>query len=155
MVTLGIMLYNYEGKQVSNPKVAGIKFECLRSSKLSISQDILAIIDGANQKIIRFFDIHSGKQMNFSLEHSLEITEVHLNQTDQPTDRKIAFMDINRDLHLSPVHKRDVIKLSAMADSFLWHHHNDILACIADGRLITWYYPNAVYVDKDLMDQCK
>lgn len=64
-------------------------------------------------------------------------------------------MDINRDLHLSPVHKRDVIKLSAMSDSFLWHNHNDILTCIADGRLITWYYPNAVYVDKDLMDMCK
>ena len=39
-----------------------------------------------------------------------------------------------------------------MTDSFLWNDKSDILACIADGRLLTWYYPNAIYVDKDLMD---
>lgn len=64
-------------------------------------------------------------------------------------------MDINKDLHLSPVHKKDVIKLAAMTDSFLWNDKYDILSCISDLRLITWYYPNAIYVDKDLMDLCK
>ena len=44
--------------------------------------------------------------MNFTLEHSLEILEICLNQTESAVDRKIAFMDANRDLHLSPVHKR-------------------------------------------------
>eukprot|EP00339_Tiarina_fusa_P021541 CAMPEP_0117013778 /NCGR_PEP_ID=MMETSP0472-20121206/11302_1 /TAXON_ID=693140 ORGANISM="Tiarina fusus, Strain LIS" /NCGR_SAMPLE_ID=MMETSP0472 /ASSEMBLY_ACC=CAM_ASM_000603 /LENGTH=54 /DNA_ID=CAMNT_0004717175 /DNA_START=88 /DNA_END=252 /DNA_ORIENTATION=- len=42
-----------------------------------------------------------------------------------------------------------------MTDSFLWNEKNDILSAIADGRLLTWYYPNAIYVDKDLMDMCK
>ncbi len=42
-----------------------------------------------------------------------------------------------------------------MTDSFLWNDKHDILSCIADGRLQTWYYPNAIYVDKDLMDLCK
>jgi intraflagellar transport protein 80 len=28
-----------------------------------------------------------------------------------------------------------------------------MLACIADGKLLTWFYPNAVYVDKDLMNK--
>ena len=93
--------------------------------------------------------------MNFTLEHSLEICEIHLNQTENGTERKISFIDANRDLHLSPVHKRDLIKLCAMADSFLWNDKNDILSCIADGRLHVWYYPNAIYVDKDLMDLCK
>jgi len=51
----------------------------------------------------------------------LEVIEVHLNQNDQSAERKIAFMDANRDIHLSPVHKRDVIKLAAMTDSFLWN----------------------------------
>ena len=64
-------------------------------------------------------------------------------------------MDINRDLYLSPVHKKDTIKLSAMTDSFQWNDKHDILVSIADGRLHTWYYPNAIYVDKDLMDLCK
>ena len=93
--------------------------------------------------------------MNFTLEHSLEILEIHLNQTEQASERKILFMDVNRDLHLSPVHKRDMTKLAAMTDSFLWNDKSDIIACVADSRLLTWYYPNAIYVDKDLMDLCK
>jgi len=42
-----------------------------------------------------------------------------------------------------------------MTDSFLWNEKNDILVGISDGRLLAWYYPNAIYVDKDLMDLCK
>ena len=26
-----------------------------------------------------------------------------------------------------------------------------MLACVSDGKLLTWFYPNAIYVDKDLM----
>jgi len=42
-----------------------------------------------------------------------------------------------------------------MTDSFLWNDKNDTLAAIADGRLVSWYYPNAIYVDKDLMESTK
>lgn len=42
-----------------------------------------------------------------------------------------------------------------MTDSFLWNDKNDTLAAVADGRLVAWYYPNAIYVDKDLMEQAK
>lgn len=28
-----------------------------------------------------------------------------------------------------------------------------MLASISDGKLLTWFYPNAVYVDKDLMNK--
>jgi len=28
-----------------------------------------------------------------------------------------------------------------------------MLAAIADGKLVTWFYPNAIYVDKDLMNK--
>ncbi len=55
------MVYNYEGKLISNPKIPGIKFEFINLQRISISQDILAIIDGANPKVIKFFDIVSGK----------------------------------------------------------------------------------------------
>lgn len=45
--------------------------------------------------------------------------------------------------------------MTAMTDSFLWNDRFDILSCIADSRLITWFYPNAIYVDKDIMEQTK
>ena len=28
-----------------------------------------------------------------------------------------------------------------------------MLAALSDGKLLTWFYPNAIYVDKDLMRQ--
>eukprot|EP00351_Strombidinopsis_sp_SopsisLIS2011_P002074 CAMPEP_0116879624 /NCGR_PEP_ID=MMETSP0463-20121206/11438_1 /TAXON_ID=181622 /ORGANISM="Strombidinopsis sp, Strain SopsisLIS2011" /LENGTH=234 /DNA_ID=CAMNT_0004529159 /DNA_START=1451 /DNA_END=2155 /DNA_ORIENTATION=+ len=60
-------------------------------------------------------------------------------------------MDNNKDMFLTMVHKPEMVKICNMVDSFLWNETNDMLACIADGKLNTWFYPNAVYVDKDLM----
>lgn len=36
-------------------------------------------------------------------------------------------------------------------ESAAWNDKGDILTAIADGRLITWYYPNAVAIDRDLL----
>ena len=115
----------------------------------------MAIVDGLKPKTVSFFDIVSGNKLNFTLDHSLEILEIHLNSSESASERKIAFIDANRDFYLSPVHKKDLIKLAAMSESFLWNEKHDILSCISDSRLLTWYYPNAIYVDKDLMDLCK
>jgi intraflagellar transport protein 80 len=42
-----------------------------------------------------------------------------------------------------------------MTDSFLWHEKTDILVAISDDRIYTWYYPNAVYIDRDLLEIVK
>eukprot|EP00752_Nemacystus_decipiens_P011443 g10162.t1 len=36
-------------------------------------------------------------------------------------------------------------------ESAAWSDKSDVLTAIADGRLITWYYPNAVAIDRDLL----
>lgn len=36
-------------------------------------------------------------------------------------------------------------------ESAAWNDKSDVLTAIADGRLITWYYPNAVSIDRDLL----
>lgn len=127
----------------------------MNKKKISISQDILALIDTSNAKIVRFYEVQTGKPTNFFLEHSLDITDINLNKSDIASERKIAFIDSNKDLFLSPTYKRDIIKLAAMTDSFLWNDKNDTLAAVADGRLVAWYYPNAIYVDKELMEAAK
>lgn len=76
-----------------------------------------------------------------------------LNQVEMSSERKMAFIDSNRDMFLSMVHKPEVIKISNMVDSFQWNDNNDMLAALSDGKLKTWFYPNAVYVDKDLMNK--
>lgn len=67
-------------------------------------------------------------------------------------ERKLAFVDQNRDLHITPVHKKDIVKLAAMTDSFLWNEKFDMLCSISDQRFIVWYYPTSVYVDRDLLE---
>ena len=37
----------------------------------------------------------------------------------------------------------------------MWNDGSDMLCAIADGKLNVWYYPNSVYVDKDLLDMSK
>ena len=42
-----------------------------------------------------------------------------------------------------------------MCNSFKWHESADILSATADLRVHCWYYPAAIYVDKELMGLCK
>lgn len=102
-----------------------------------------------------FFEAMTAKPIQFKLEHAMEISEINLNNSESASERKIAFVDSNRDLYITPLHKKDLIKLCSMCDSFIWHDKYDILAALSDGRLYVWFYPNAIYVDKELMDQCK
>ena len=76
-----------------------------------------------------------------------------LNQVDMASERKMIFIDSNRDMFLSMVHKPEVIKISNMVDSFQWNDDNDMLTALSDGKLKTWFYPNAIYVDRDLMNK--
>jgi intraflagellar transport protein 80 len=42
-----------------------------------------------------------------------------------------------------------------MTDSFIWNDKSDILVALSDDRIHTWYYPNAVYIDRDLQSLIK
>lgn len=38
-----------------------------------------------------------------------------------------------------------------MIMSLSWNDNTNMLAALADGKLTVWYYPSAVYVDRDLL----
>lgn len=78
-----------------------------------------------------------------------------MNRTKIASERKIAFVDSNRDLFMNPGHKRKKTKLASMTDSFQWNDKNDVLCAISDSRVITWFYPNAIEVDKEILDMTK
>ena len=40
-----------------------------------------------------------------------------------------------------------------MVQSLRWNSDTNLLGAIADGKFTVWYYPNAVYVDKDLLSK--
>lgn len=69
-----------------------------------------------------------------------------------PSERKMCFIDNNRDMFITMVNnKPELMKIASIVDSFQWNDGNDMLACLSDGKLLTWFYPNAIYVDRDLM----
>ena len=57
-------VYNYEGKMISQPKYQGLRVEFLNKRHISLSGDVLALIDPLAPKIVRLFDILSGKMEN-------------------------------------------------------------------------------------------
>jgi intraflagellar transport protein 80 len=44
-----------------------------------------------------------------------------------------------------------VQKLCTQVDTVAWNDASDLLAVISDSRLFIYYYPHALYVDKDLV----
>lgn len=147
----GIQVYSYEGKSISQPKFAGMHVEFLNSMTISLSTDTLAILDHSDRKTIRSFDINTGKQLPIALTHSLEIYELALSHSGPTEDRKIFFIDRNRDLYLARLSHKDNYKLQAQVDSAAWNDGSEILVAIADAKLLTWSYPNMAYVDRTLL----
>lgn len=148
-------IYNYEGRLISSPKSQGLRVEFLNKNSISISSDVIGIIDTTNSKIIRIFEVSTGQPTNINIENSNEIVAMQLNQTEISNERKLCFIDFNRDMFLTMVNKPEIIKISSMVDSFQWNDNNDMLCALADGKLNCWFYPNAIYVDKDLMEHSK
>jgi len=47
------------------------------------------------------------------------------------------------------------IKLGTMCDSAAWNSETDMLAALVDGKLMVWFYPNVLFIDRDLVNQTK
>lgn len=52
---------------------------------------------------VRFFDSATGKQIGEPVTHNLEICELALNLAGANTERKLVFIDRNRDLYITPI----------------------------------------------------
>ncbi|PIK56093.1 putative intraflagellar transport protein [Apostichopus japonicus] len=152
----GLHLYTYEGRLVSSPKYAGMRPDTLSTLTLSISNDTVAIRDKTDEKLVHLFDSNTGKALESKpLAHKMEVIEVHLDHCGPPAERRLAIIDKNRDLYLSTVRNfgkpAKVVKLGTMIYSLAWNDQTNMLAALQDGKLTVWYYPNAVYVDKELL----
>jgi hypothetical protein len=55
----------------------------MSKKKVALSPDILAVIESTNNKIVRFYEVATGKPLNFTIEHTLPISEINLNQVEQ------------------------------------------------------------------------
>ncbi|XP_062068405.1 intraflagellar transport protein 80 homolog isoform X4 [Lepus europaeus] len=153
----GIYLYSYEGRFISSPKFPGMRTDILNAQTVSLSNDTIAIKDKADEKIIFLFDATTGKPLGDGklLSHKNEILEIALDQKGLTHDRKIAFIDKNRDLYITSVKRfgkeEQIIKLGTMVHTLAWCDTCNILCGLQDTRFTVWYYPNTVYVDRDIL----
>ena len=104
------------------------------------------------------------KALAGSITHKTDIVQFALNQYEtNVVDRRIAIIDRNRDLYITPVQKpskvpilvrpqssrhqvipqsgifRGMYKLQTQVDTMIWNDTSDMLCAIADGRLVVWY----------------
>lgn len=156
----GVQVFSYDGRVMCNPRFPGMRVDFLNRRTLSLSSDTVAVVgkseaaaaSGGDSKVVRIFDAHTGRAVS-TITHNLDIVDIALSQhsTDM-NERKLVFIDQNRDLYITPVVKEHPIKLQTMVDCAIWNDSSDMLAALADGKLVTWMYPAAVFVDKDLVD---
>ncbi|XP_027750673.1 intraflagellar transport protein 80 homolog [Empidonax traillii] len=153
----GLYLYSYEGRLISSPKYPGMRTDILNAQTVSLSNDTLAVKDKADEKVIYIFEALSGKPLGDGkpLTHKTEIVEIALDQKGLTSERKIAFIDKNRDLYITSVKRfgkeQKIVKIGTMVQTLAWNDTSNILCGMQDTRLTVWYYPNSVYVDKDLL----
>lgn len=149
----GIQVYSYEGRLLCNPKFVGLRTEFLNHQSISLSNEIVAIIDkgGGKSHTIRFIDSNTGKQIGEPIIHSMEIVEIVLSQWGGFSERKCAFVDRNGDLNITGISRRENYKLATMVDSIKWNDQTEMLVAISEGKFIVWYYPSLVHIDRDLL----
>ena len=122
----------------------GLRPEFLSADGLSLSSDVIAILDQTDFKTIRCFDTLTGRPLGSGAEikHDQEITKIALSQFGKSSmDRRMVFIDSNRELFVTPTaqlpgvkKKFAVQKLCTQVDTVAWNDASDMLAVISDSR---------------------
>lgn len=155
----GIQVFSYDGRVLSNPRFPGLRVQFLNRKTLSLASDTVAIVGRSesksagksDSKVVRVFDAHTGRAVG-TITHNLDVLEVALSQfSGDMNERRLAFIDQNKDLYITPVLREESVKLQTMVDCVAWNDSSDMLAALADGQLLTWLYPAVVSIDKDLI----
>eukprot|EP00939_MAST-03C_sp_MAST-3C-sp1_P001027 g1027.t1 len=178
-----VHVYNYDGRHLSSPRFPGLRVETISNRTMSVAGDTLAILNRNNHKHIHLFRIVDGRAIG-TVDHTTPIVEIDLSRYSRSETQLISFIDTSRDLYVGKVataerrakrrkgrksaaSKRsdggddgradasDLQKIATMVDTSEWNDASDTLAAVADGKLVTWIYPQAVYVDRDLFDKGK
>lgn len=153
----GLYIYSYEGRLISSPKFPGMRADILSVQGLSLSNDTIALRDKSDEKVILLFDALTGKAFGDGkpLTHKMEVVDIALDQCGPLKDRKIAFIDKNRDLYLTSVQysgkENKICKIGSMVHCMAWNDSANILCGIQNNQFTVWYCPSVVFIDKELL----
>jgi len=188
----GARMYRYGGKLIAAMRHPGLRPDMLTQRTVAVSDDIVAVVDcssfgsgaagmvGAGGSVlpgavvpaqtgdgassrnrVLLLDATSGRALAL-IQHTQEICEVALSQAGLTTDRKLTFVDRNRDLYIAPAIRSSAttpgvpsaptnnIKLGTLVDSAAWHESAEILVALRDGCHVVYTCPEAYFIDKTL-----
>ncbi len=154
----GIFVYSYEGRQLCNPKIPGsVNTSLLSYRSVSLSNDVLAIKAGQDERSVLLFDAVTGKFVGDGspLVHKLEIQDIHLSKVGSVVDRYLALIDKNHDVYLTSVQKSgadyNLVKLASMVQSLEWNTSVNMLCGLCDSSVMVWFYPPVVFIDQAIL----
>ncbi|XP_023311105.1 intraflagellar transport protein 80 homolog [Anoplophora glabripennis] len=145
--TVGI--YNYQGRLVASPRWPNMRLDYLRGSHLSLSPDTLAVRDTSDMKTVHIIDLSNTRSASeaTTIQYSMHIIQVALDQWGDSSSRSLAILDKARDLYIVQVKSsnKTFSKLGRKIESFQWNANDNTIAAIQDAQLIVWYCPTASF----------
>ena len=153
--TNGIQVFSYDGRVLSNPRFPGLRVQFLNKKTLSLSSDTVAVVgrseskasSGADSKgvccawcgvgaacthqaagsVVRVLDAHTGRAVS-TINHNLDVLEIALSHfSGDMNERRLAFIDQNRDLYITPVLKELPVRCTCVAAQRVSTAHNAVL----------------------------
>ncbi|XP_060517914.1 intraflagellar transport protein 80 homolog [Cylas formicarius] len=154
--TVGV--YSYQGKLKASPKWPNMKLDGVRVAHISLSSDTLVVRDVNDQKAIHVVDLinsRTNSEMIATIQHSVPVIEIALDQQGEFTNRTMALLDKSRDLYIVKVRSanKTFSRLGRKIESFRWNAKVNILGAIQDGLVTVWYCPSASFNTR-LLQMC-
>lgn len=138
-----IAIYDFMGKNVSTLR---LNCQLLNQKLFTTVYENSCFVDSINQKVLQFVDNSNGK-ITETYSHSNDITKLSFNNIMGGNDRKLLFLDSNKDLYLYFHGKAFAKKVASVVNSFIWHEIFDIFAYQSSQKMSIVYSPNAFLYD--------
>ncbi|RZC39328.1 intraflagellar transport protein 80 -like [Asbolus verrucosus] len=154
--TVGI--YNYQGRLIASPRWPNMRLDSLRSPQITLSSDTLVVRDSADSKVLHVIDLSSARstaESSSTVQHSMQIIHLALDQWGPANSRNLAILDKAKDLYIIPVRNANKTfnKLGRKTESFQWNTEGNLIAAVQDAQLVVWYCPTAAF-DSTLLRIC-
>ncbi|MCO5614629.1 hypothetical protein L7F22_068913 [Adiantum nelumboides] len=144
-------IFTYKAEKLSSLSLFGWRTDILNSQHVGLSKDTLVLLDCSDPRNLKLFDTSTGKEMEQMIRHVVPIMDVDMNQQGKISDRMLLFIDSNSDLYIACIKKPCTIKLASLTTKALWSSDAHIVAAMVEQDLVVWLYPQAAFIDEDLL----
>jgi len=160
----GIQFWSFEGSLISSIGMSGTRLELLAFDDVAVSDEMLAIVDCSNEKIVNFYHTKSGDIVsNLEVSHRVEIKSIGLSEMGNGSeDKHLALIDKSCDFWLYNLSNStkfeercaECFKLGVQVRAFKWSEKSGILVCLGAENLSIFYFPEAAFIDAELFSDC-